>query len=193
MSLSDELQKLRDLHLCGALTNAEFETAKARLLNPGGSSAPPPLPAGTMDVYATPAALAEPPPALNQDAQTRQWAMILHLSQLAGIIVPLAGLVVPIVIWQVKKKDLPGLDVHGCHAANWIITELILAIIFTVLILVFVGVPLLIALGLTGIIFPIIAAIKGSNGEVWRYPLSITFFTPQAAAAVPAAPKPYGW
>jgi uncharacterized Tic20 family protein len=34
-----------------------------------------------------------------QDQQTRQWAMFLHLSQFAGYIIPLAGLVVPIIIW----------------------------------------------------------------------------------------------
>lgn len=39
MSLSDELQRLADLRSSGALTEAEFEQAKAKLLNP---QAPPP-------------------------------------------------------------------------------------------------------------------------------------------------------
>src|SRR5207248_4635078 len=48
-----------------------------------------------------------------QEQQTRQWALFLHLSILAGFVVPFAGLIVPIVIWQLKKAELPGIDVHG--------------------------------------------------------------------------------
>lgn len=43
------------------------------------------------------------------------------------------------------------------------------------LLLVIVGIPLLILLGVIGIIFPIIGGIKANNGEVWKYPLSISF------------------
>ena len=32
-------------------------------------------------------------------------------------------------------------------------------------------------LGVVGIIFPIIAAIKANSGEVWKYPLAISFLT----------------
>jgi uncharacterized Tic20 family protein len=41
---------------------------------------------------------------------------------------------------------------------------------------VLIAIPLLIALGVIGIIFSIVAAIKANNGEVWKYPLAITFF-----------------
>lgn len=33
-----------------------------------------------------------------QEQQTRQWGMFLHLSVLAGFVVPIAGLVAPILI-----------------------------------------------------------------------------------------------
>ena len=101
--------------------------------------------------------------------------MFLHLSQLAGFLVPLAGLIVPIVIWQIKKKDLPTLDAHGKVVVNWIISELIYAVVGIILSFVLVGVPLLIILGLLGVIFPIIGGIKANNGELWKYPLSINF------------------
>ncbi len=192
MNLADDIQKLRDLHQSGALNDAEFEAAKARIL---GSSAPPPLPPAQnfapplahasgpppAQNYAPPqAALMTPPP--DTDASTRQWAMLLHLSQLAGFVVPVAGMVVPIVLWQIKKKELPGIDAHGCHATNWIITELIAMAVAGVLCLVLIGFPLLIVLGILGIVFPIIAAIKANNGELWRYPMAFTFFRPQEAA-----------
>lgn len=197
MSLADEIQKLRDLHRSGALNEAEFETAKARLLGNGGppsmppapEAAPPPVPSpawSTAQNYAPPQATLATP-GTGTDAATRQWAMLIHLSQLAGFIVPLAGMVVPIVLWQIKKRELPGIDAHGCHATNWIITELIFGIICIPLCFIIIGIPLLIALGLVGVIFPVIAGIKANNGELWRYPLSFTFFRPLAADGAVAA------
>jgi uncharacterized Tic20 family protein len=149
MSVADELQKLEELHRSGAISSDEFTSAKAKLLS-------------------------GQPESLEQ--QTREWAMLLHLSLLAGFVLPLAGLVVPIVIWQWKKSELPGIDVHGKNALNWIISEIIYVAISVMLVFVIIGIPMLIALGLVAVIFPIIAGIKANNGEVWKYPLTITFF-----------------
>jgi uncharacterized protein len=111
----------------------------------------------------------------DMEKQTRTWAMILHLSQLASLIVPLAGLIAPIVIWQIKKTELPGIDVHGKIVVNWIISAVIYAVVSVLLIVVVIGFPLLIVVAIVGIVFPIIGGIKASNGEVWKYPLTISF------------------
>jgi uncharacterized protein len=104
-----------------------------------------------------------------------QWAMLLHLSTFAGGILPGLGFVAPIVIWQLKKDSVPGLDQHGKNLTNWLISAIIYGAISAVLIFAIVGFFLLIALGILAVIFPIIAAIKANNGETWTYPLSITF------------------
>lgn len=111
-----------------------------------------------------------------QDSQTRNWAMILHLSQFAGVLLPLAGLLAPLIIWQVKKTELPGIDEHGRIVMNWIVSAFIYAIVFSLLTLVIVGFPLLIVLGVVAIAFPIVGAVKASSGVAWRYPLSIRLF-----------------
>ncbi|MEY2786951.1 MAG: hypothetical protein RLZZ34_94 [Verrucomicrobiota bacterium] len=162
MNLTEELQKLQQLHQSGAINDEEFSRAKARLINEpspasGGPQVPPIQTSGT-----------------DLEQQTQQWAMFLHLSQLAGFLIPLAGLVVPIVIWQIKKSELPGIDAHGKIVVNWIISEIIYLLVCLLLILVLIGAPLLIAVGALGILFPIIGAIKANNGQVWRYPFSIT-------------------
>jgi len=154
MNTSDEIKRLHELRQSGALTQDEFDKAKAQLLN----TLPP--------VNST----------ADLEQQTRQWAMFIHLSSLMGLIVPLAGMIVPIILWQIKKTELPGIDVHGKIVANWIISSLIYAVICGVLIFVLIGIPLLFALCIVGIVFPIIGGIKASNGEVWNYPLSIQFF-----------------
>jgi len=110
------------------------------------------------------------------DRQARQWALILHLSLLAGYVIPLAGMVAPIIIWQLKKEQMPGLDAHGKVVANWIISSIIYLGVSVLLIFVIIGIPLILLLCIVGVIFPIIGGIKASDGEVWKYPMSITFF-----------------
>lgn len=105
----------------------------------------------------------------------KQWAMVLHLSQLANYIVPLSGIVAPIVIWQLKKEEFPELDTHGKIVANWLISALIYSIVCLVLLFVLIGLPLLLILGALCIIFPIIGCVKASSGIPWKYPMSIKF------------------
>ena len=112
---------------------------------------------------------------VSDDREVRLWAMCVHFSLLAGFLVPLAGLIVPIAIWQLKKSDMPEIDAHGKIAANWIISLMIYTVISFVLSFVLIGLPLLFALGIIGVVFPIIGGIKASNGEEWAYPLSIKF------------------
>ena len=107
--------------------------------------------------------------------RTNQWAMFLHLSLLAGFVVPLAGFVAPILIWQLKKEELPDLEDHGKVVINWMLSQFIYMTVSAILILILIGVPLFIAVVVTGIDFPIVGGIKASEGELWPYPLSIPF------------------
>ena len=102
--------------------------------------------------------------------------MILHLSQFAGYVIPLAGLIAPIVIWQVKKTELPGIDAHGKVVLNWILSALIYGAVSFVLLFVLIGFLMFAVLGVMLVIFPIVGGIKANNGELWKYPLSIPFF-----------------
>jgi len=111
-----------------------------------------------------------------QDKETSTWAMILHLSVLSGLIVPMAGLIVPIVIYILKKDSLPGLEPHGHVVFNWMISAVIYAIASMILMIVGIGFLLLAALALVSLVFPIIGGVKASEGEIWPYPLSIKFF-----------------
>ena len=111
----------------------------------------------------------------SNERESRQWSMFLHLSVLTGFIVPLAGLVAPIVIWQMKKDDSPKLDIHGKIVVNWVLSMILYMIVSVVLSFVVIGLPMLLALVVLNIVFPIIGGIKANNGETWRYPLSIRF------------------
>jgi uncharacterized protein len=129
-----------------------------------------------------------------RDKQIRQWAMFLHFSLLASILVPYAGLIVPVIIWQIKKDDLPEINPHGKVVVNWIISVLIYGVVCFALVSVFIGLIFTSTSGYIGmpffpsfgiiwilvsifailnIVFPIIGGIKANNGEVWKYPLSL--------------------
>lgn len=81
----------------------------------------------------------------------------------------------PIVLWQMKKNESEFIDLNGKIIANWLISGVIYSLICLVLIVVLIGIPMLVVLGILGIVFPVIGAIKANNGEAWSYPLSIKF------------------
>ncbi len=162
MSIADELQKLQDLHAAGQLTDAELAAAKAKVLN--GSS----LGGFWPQASAEPAA---------RQKEENNWAVLLHLSQLLGFTaLPFVGLAAPIVIWLLLKEQYPGLDAHGKNVLNWILSSLIYATVSALLIIAVVGIVLLPVIVILGIVFPILAAVKASQGIVWKYPLTIEFF-----------------
>ena len=78
-------------------------------------------------------------PAPARDRETNQWAMFIHFSILAGWIVPIAGLIVPIILWQLKKDELPGIVPHAHVVLNWIVTSLVYGLICLILMVVLIG------------------------------------------------------
>ncbi len=165
MTIATEIQRLHELHQSGALSAEEFAQAKSQLL--ASSARDDAVIDAFEDRLTDPRTLRE---------QTKLWAMLLHLSCLAGYAIPLGGFIVPIVIWQLKKDELPELDEHGKNAANWIISHLIWVVASTLLAFIWIGIPMLLVLVVLAAVFPIVAAIKASNGEVWPYPMTISFF-----------------
>ncbi|HLM62646.1 MAG TPA: DUF4870 domain-containing protein [Pyrinomonadaceae bacterium] len=115
------------------------------------------------------------PPMSLQTPEQKQMGLFLHLSQLLNIIIPFAGVIVPVVLWQVKKEEMPQLDAHGKMVTNWLISSLIYMVVSLVLMLVLIGILGVIAVGIMSVVFPIIGAIKANNGELWEYPLTIKF------------------
>ena len=103
------------------------------------------------------------------------YCMLIHLSQLTSIIVPGLGLILPIIMWAVNKDKHQDIDMHGKVTVNWLISLFIYSLICGVLTLIIIGMFGLIILAILNFIFAIVAAIKANKGELWVYPLSITF------------------
>jgi uncharacterized protein len=159
MGVADEISKLNQLKQNGAISEEEYQKAKETLLS-GNQAAK-----GNFNHTGNKTAV-----------DANMWGIFIHLSHFCGYIIPLGGLIVPIILWQIKKDESEIIDRHGRVVVNWIITEFILAIIFALMCFLLIGFPLLIILAVVGIIFPIVGAVKANKGEVWPYPCSIKFF-----------------
>lgn len=108
-------------------------------------------------------------------ASDKQYAMFIHLSQFAGLIIPGLGWILPLVLWLTRKDTSTFIDENGKIVMNWIISSLIYGIGAAILCLLLIGIPLLIGLGICSLIFTIIGSIRASEGTLWPYPLSIKF------------------
>ncbi len=106
--------------------------------------------------------------------------MLCHLSALAGYVIPFGNIIGPLVIWQIKKNEFPSVEEHGKASLNFQLTVLIAlvvsgtaAFLLSFVCIGFLLIPAVIAVALCGLIFAIIAGIKASNGEPYRYPWSL--------------------
>lgn len=105
----------------------------------------------------------------------RSWSIALHLSGLSGLLLPivLAHILVPLTIWLLKRAESPDIDRTGKEVLNFQISYTLYLAVAGMLCLIFIGFFILPLVFLVWLIFPIRAAIKTSNGEVYRYPFTI--------------------
>ena len=78
-------------------------------------------------------------------------------------------------MWLVKRGDSPEIDAHGKESLNFQLSMLIYDAIAAILCIVLIGIPILIILWIMNTVFVIIASIRASEGELYRYPLTIRF------------------
>lgn len=109
--------------------------------------------------------------------QDNQLIVLTHLSQLLTFITGFGGLIVPLVIWATQKDKVYLMDEQGKNIVNFQLSILIYSLICIPLIFVLIGIAGLILLAIISFIFPIINAIKASQGEIPRYPLSLNFIS----------------
>lgn len=110
--------------------------------------------------------------------QDNQLLVLTHLSQLLTYITGFGGLIVPLIIWVTQKNNVYAMDEQGKQIVNFQLSLFVYAIIcIPAILLLGLGIIGLIVIGLVSIAFPIINAIKASNGETPRYPLSLNFIS----------------
>lgn len=115
-------------------------------------------------------------------AEARNWAAGAHLSAFVGLlgVPPLIG---PLVVWLVKREEDAFVADQSLEALNFQISVLLYAVLGAIaavaLALVTLGVGLfvivpVVAIFVVGVLLlPILAAVRASEGERYRYPLTL--------------------
>jgi uncharacterized Tic20 family protein len=121
-----------------------------------------------------------PPVAGVPSVEEKQWALFAHLSALTALFTGIGAIVGPLVIWLIKRDTMPFVADQAKEALNFNITVAIAVLVLSalggLLLVVLIGfVFFLLAwlVGLAWLVLTIIATIKASNGESYRYPLTL--------------------
>ena len=150
----ENLKTLDELREKGSITEEEFQREKAKILTEDDSvfSGTPNKPLFGMT--------------------ERTYLMLMHLSQFASWLIPLVGIVIPILMWTTNKDTNAEVDRHGKNILNFTISYAIYSIALFIIIL---GIPFLFVLFAIYAVAVVIASVKARNGEYWQYPLTIRF------------------
>jgi uncharacterized Tic20 family protein len=105
--------------------------------------------------------------------EQKQWAFFAHLAALLGFVVPFGNLIGPLVVWQLKKNEMPFVDDQGKEAVNFQITVCLALIVSFVLMLVLIGFVLLPIVAIAALVLTIIGAVKANDGIAYRYPFTL--------------------
>ena len=103
----------------------------------------------------------------------RTWAMLSHFSVLCMFIFPFGNILAPLIIWLIKKDEMPFVEDQAKEVLNFQISMTIYFIGSIILIIVLIGIPILIVLGIFNVIITIIAGIKANDGKSYRYPINL--------------------
>lgn len=103
-------------------------------------------------------------------------AMLVHLIPLTGFILPGLNLVVPLVLWLLKRDTSPFLGDHAREELNFQITLAVAVLIFIALKVLLVGfflVPLIPIAVIVVMLLMVRAALCASRGDHYQYPFSL--------------------
>jgi uncharacterized Tic20 family protein len=103
----------------------------------------------------------------------RTWGMLAHLSALSGFIIPFGNVLGPLVVWLVKRDEMPFVDDQGKEALNFQITITIASVVSIVLMLVLIGIALMAVVAIAWLVLSIVAGVKANEGKRYRYPFTL--------------------
>ena len=114
------------------------------------------------------------PPGFPTDAE-RNWAVFCHVGGLALYLLPFAfgHVLVPLGLWLARRRQSAYVDHHGREAVNFQLSVTLYGVVAGLLIYVLIGFALLAALAVFQFVFLVVASVRASQGELYRYPLSL--------------------
>lgn len=103
-------------------------------------------------------------PAISPSSDEKTLALLSHILTLV------APVLAPLIIYLIKKDESAFVRSHAVESLNFQISLMLACIILAITI---VGILLIWAVALAGLIFVIIATIRASEGKLYQYPVSL--------------------
>jgi uncharacterized Tic20 family protein len=107
------------------------------------------------------------------DPGERNWAVAGHLGALVGLLFALGHLLVPLVIWLLKRDSSDYVAEHARESLNFQLSMTLYAIVAGLLVFVLIGYLLLGLLAIADFLLVIVAATHASRGDLYRYPITL--------------------
>ena len=108
----------------------------------------------------------EETPATPPTPDEKTMGILSHILSLVG------WFIAPLIIYLVKKDESAYVREQAKESLNFQLTVLICYIVSWFLIFIFIGIILIIILGIADLILVILATIKASEGKLYRYPVN---------------------
>jgi uncharacterized Tic20 family protein len=105
----------------------------------------------------------------------RNWAMLCHLSAFAGFFFPFGGIIGPLICWLSRREESGWVNINGRNSINFQLSMLMYMVLAVPLCFIIIGIPIIAFLVTLKVICLIIASVKASKGELFRYPIVIPF------------------
>jgi len=115
----------------------------------------------------------EQPQSIERSKDECTWAMLSHFSALCMFIFPFGNILAPLIIWLIKKEEIPFVEDQAKEVLNFQISMTIYMIGSFILFLLLIGIPIFIGLGIFNVIITIVAGIKANDGKAYRYPINL--------------------
>jgi uncharacterized protein len=112
-------------------------------------------------------------PAAAVGQPVRNTAVAAHLSTFAGLVMPFGSVIGPLAVWLTRRHRDPFIDQAGREALNFGISIAIYGAVVLVAALMLVGIPFLIVGVVAWVVLASVAAVKASQGQPYRYPLTM--------------------
>jgi uncharacterized protein len=111
-----------------------------------------------------------------ENDKEKTWGMLTHLAALSIFIgIPFGNVVGPLIIYLIKKDELPFVAEQGREVLNFQITWSIIFMVSAILIFIGLGILMLIAFGIAWFVLVIVGTVNASNGITYSYPFSADF------------------
>jgi uncharacterized Tic20 family protein len=108
-------------------------------------------------------------------SEEKPWVIGSHIGTLVGYTIAFGSFLVPLIIWLSKKEESEVIAMHAKASLNFQLSMLLYTFIAGIGIFLLIGIPFLFIIPLVNLICVILATIEADKGNLYKYPITITF------------------